>query len=88
VLIDCGHYTLVAVAAVVFVEEANQDEHRRTPGLRAQPGGVIGMASKDFRGRIERHPVASFFVLTYATSWLAWLPAVLGYRGDLNQSRG
>jgi hypothetical protein len=37
------------------------------------------MASNDFRGRIERHPVASFFVLTYATSWLAWLPAVLGY---------
>ena len=44
------------------------------------------MASKDFRGRIERHPLASFFVLTYTTSWLAWLMEMLGYRGDLDQS--
>jgi membrane protease YdiL (CAAX protease family) len=39
------------------------------------------MARSDTRGRVKRHPVASFFVLTYAVSWFAWLPAILGYRG-------
>ena len=39
------------------------------------------MARSDFRGLVKRHPVASFFVLTYTISWLAWLPAILGYRG-------
>jgi hypothetical protein len=39
------------------------------------------MARSDIRGLVKRHPVASFFVLTYAVSWLAWLPAILGYRG-------
>jgi hypothetical protein len=34
---------------------------------------------------VKRHPVVSFFLLAYAVSWLAWLPAVLDYRGDLGQ---
>src|SRR5215212_11231789 len=34
---------------------------------------------------IERYSVASFFVLAYAITWLAWLPAILGYRGALGQ---
>src|SRR5215208_5868887 len=39
------------------------------------------MARGDVRGLVKRHPVTSFFVLTYAISWLAWLPAILGYQG-------
>ena len=31
------------------------------------------------RGWVKRHPVASFFVLAYAISWLASIPAALGY---------
>jgi len=40
------------------------------------------MARGDIRGLVKRQPVASFFVLTYAISWLAWLPAMLGYQGS------
>ena len=43
------------------------------------------MARNDVRSWVERRQVVSFFVLTYALTWLAWLPAVLGYGGDLNQ---
>ena len=37
------------------------------------------------RSSAKRYPVASFFVLAYAITWLAWLPDILGYRGDLGQ---
>ena len=43
------------------------------------------MARDDIRGWAQRHRVASFFMLAYALTWLAWLPTVLGYGGDLNQ---
>lgn len=35
----------------------------------------------DVRGWVQHHPVASFFVLAYALTWLAWLPPALGYGG-------
>lgn len=44
------------------------------------------MPQTSLRGRIKRHPVASFFVLAYAITWLAWLPAAAGYRGGFNQA--
>lgn len=45
-------------------------------GLSASPTGARGWAS--------RHPVACFFVMAYAITWLAWTPMVLGYGGDLS----
>jgi hypothetical protein len=35
------------------------------------------MARDNNHGWVQRHRVASFFVLAYAVSWLAWLPAAL-----------
>jgi hypothetical protein len=40
---------------------------------------------QDIRRWVKRHPVASFFALAYTITWLAWLPAMLGYKGDLGQ---
>ena len=30
------------------------------------------------RGVVDTRPVATFFVLAYAFSWIGWLPAVIG----------
>ena len=38
---------------------------------------VPTVPASGFRGWVQRHPVAAFFVLTYTLSWLAWLPAIL-----------
>ena len=43
------------------------------------------MSRDDLRSWMKRHRVASFFLLAYALTWLAWLPTVVGYGGDLNQ---
>ncbi|MFC7135387.1 MULTISPECIES: CPBP family intramembrane glutamic endopeptidase [Salinibaculum] len=36
------------------------------------------MSSPSLRGRVARHPVASFFLLAYGFSWVGWLPGILG----------
>lgn len=35
------------------------------------------------RALVDARPVASFFVLAYAFSWIAWIPAILGTTGTL-----
>jgi membrane protease YdiL (CAAX protease family) len=35
------------------------------------------IAATGLRGWAQRHPVAAFFTLAYALSWLAWIPAAL-----------
>lgn len=51
--------------------------------LRLGEGGGMMQGSDErrqgMRGWVKRHPVASFFVLAYAISWLASIPAALGY---------
>jgi membrane protease YdiL (CAAX protease family) len=47
---------------------------------------TLAVARDAPHGWVRRHPVVSFFALAYAITWLAWLPAVLGYGGDLNSA--
>lgn len=52
--------------------------------VHAPTAGKAPVAPKGASGWIKVHPVASFFALTYAISWLAWLPIILGYGAGLN----
>ena len=53
---------------------ATMPSHTAAPAPRpSNRGGPIGA--------VRRHPLVAFFVLTYAASWLAWLPYVLSSDG-------
>jgi len=41
------------------------------------------MSQHRVRGAVAAHPVASFLVLAYAFSWVAWLPVVFGLGGGV-----
>ena len=40
-------------------------------------------AQTNMSGWVSRHPIASFFMLAYALSWLAWLLPAIGYQGTI-----
>jgi hypothetical protein len=60
--------------------QATDRIHDRVGGSMTRPEGK---PRGGMRGSAKRHPLASFFVLSYAITWLAWLPDILGYRGYL-----
>jgi len=60
--------------------QATDRIHDRVGGSMTRPEGK---PRGGMRGSAKRHPLASFLVLAYAITWLAWLPDILGYRGYL-----
>jgi membrane protease YdiL (CAAX protease family) len=51
---------------------------------KAATGGRVSAPAVGSCGWAARHPVATFFALAYAISWLAWTPAAFGYEGGLD----
>ena len=46
-------------------------------------GGAPGREEGTIVSLVRRHPVAAYFALAYAFSWLAWLPLILAARGAI-----